>query len=203
MSGLLERSVKGMPIRTVAVVDSPSFAVDHMTEQSEVMKCRMCGSANKMAQQLGYTTPDVSDERWGSLLAEQIEAADLMLLNKADVASDVEIQQALSLTGAINPDGDVRITEQGCIDPYVFLGHNAALTDSAVPKPSSSDNVATVGDTKQGMKNCCVTRTCKSKPTLAEQRFGIKSFVYTADRPFSRGCRSQEEPASSPFGEHQ
>jgi len=187
VSDLLERSAKGLPIRTVAVVDSPSFASDYMAQQPEAMKGKICGTVKAMANPAVDTKPQVHDQRWGSLLAEQIEAADLILLNKADVATDVEMQQALALTSAISPDVDVRITEQGCIDPFVFLGNLSK--SSASRKPSSFEKVDKVADATQP-KKCCVTGTCTSKNTglrtLAEQRFGIKSFVYTADRPFSR-----------------
>eukprot|EP01062_Namystynia_karyoxenos_P001576 TRINITY_DN1053_c0_g3_i3.p1 TRINITY_DN1053_c0_g3~~TRINITY_DN1053_c0_g3_i3.p1 ORF type:complete len:1348 (+),score=423.01 TRINITY_DN1053_c0_g3_i3:79-4122(+) len=55
------------------------------------------------------------------LVAAQVEAADIILLNKRDLASPAELQTAQALVNFVNPDARVKETERGDVDPREVL----------------------------------------------------------------------------------
>lgn len=184
---------KALSVRTVTVVDSPSFPADYLREQSS-------------HHDHAHTASGECDERYGALLAEQVESADLLLLNKADVATEEELLHTHVMVKALNETATVRTTEYGKVKVDELLALEAkALMDSQNSDRSLhlEDAAASPDAIAQPKSACCAAKTCsstnkdstmdcesgnKSQQTKsrAEARFGITSFVYTTQRLMSQ-----------------
>jgi G3E family GTPase len=68
------------------------------------------------------TDPDEADRPLSDLLIEQLEVANLVLLNKIDLCEPAELEEAEALVRALRPDADLRRTEFSAIDPDALLG---------------------------------------------------------------------------------
>ncbi|WP_394739357.1 CobW family GTP-binding protein [Natronococcus roseus] len=68
------------------------------------------------------TDPDEDDRPLSDLLIEQLEVANLVLLNKADLCEPAELEEAEALVRALRPDAELRRTEFSAIDPDDLLG---------------------------------------------------------------------------------
>ena len=62
------------------------------------------------------------DRPLSDLLVDQIEVSNLVLLNKADLCSDAELDEAEALVGALQPDAETIRTEFSAVDPGRLLG---------------------------------------------------------------------------------
>ncbi|KKF39783.1 cobalamin biosynthesis protein CobW [Halorubrum saccharovorum] len=56
------------------------------------------------------------------LLVEQIEVSNLVVCNKADLCTDTEMDEALDLVGALQPDAETVVTEFSAVDPDRIFG---------------------------------------------------------------------------------
>eukprot|EP00931_Biecheleriopsis_adriatica_P104745 TRINITY_DN79384_c0_g1_i1.p1 TRINITY_DN79384_c0_g1~~TRINITY_DN79384_c0_g1_i1.p1 ORF type:complete len:479 (+),score=63.95 TRINITY_DN79384_c0_g1_i1:61-1497(+) len=169
-----------LSVRVATIVDSPAFATDYMQERSD-------DHDHEHHMHTGEC-----DERYGTLLAEQVESADLVLLNKADAASEAELLQAQSLVRVLNRVAETHVTEYGKVEISDLLDLKVIKNSSAVrPNARASEDRA--------VPSCCAAKTCSSTNkasteacseevdlrSRAESRFGITSFVYRTDRMMS------------------
>jgi G3E family GTPase len=177
---------KALSVRTVTVVDSPAFATDYFNIQTA-------------HHHHAHSDSGECDERFGTLLAEQVESADLLLLNKADVATEEELLQTQAMVKSLNEAATVRTTEYGKVKVDEFL---AVELKAGVENIHNQDVAASPDKAPETVKSCCAAKTCSSTnkestkacgsknestaPSRAEQRFGITSFVYTTERMMSR-----------------
>jgi cobalamin biosynthesis protein CobW len=68
---------------------------------------------------------------------EQIQCADLVIVNKADRVSDAALDEVMTGVGALlRPAVKMLPAAQGAVDPRVFLGLNAAAEDDLDSRPS-------------------------------------------------------------------
>lgn len=176
-----------LSVRTVTVVDSPAFPTDYLKEQTN-------HTSHKHAE------GGECDERFGGLLAEQVESADMILLNKADMATEAEILQTQAMVQALNEAADTQITTYGRVEVTELLG---ALAKQPLDTDMEAARMVEPAPPARKVSACCVKKTCsktnKQSATIcsedsgkqdtrsrAEKRFGITSFVYTTDRLMSR-----------------
>jgi len=182
-----------LSVRTVTVVDSPAFATDYLREQSA-------------HHNHAHTASGECDDRYGTLLAEQVESADLLLLNKADMATEEELSATQEMVKVLNGSAALRITEYGKVEVDELLdAEPKVLTDAHHAENIQNLEAAAVSpdNTAEPVKACCIKKTCsatnkesakecssksKSEETRsrAETRFGITSFVYSTERIMSR-----------------
>jgi len=144
--------------------------------------------------------PDDGSERLSTLLVEQLEHADLVLLNKADIASEEELQQARALTYGLNASAEVRIIAHGRVEPDV-LWSTSAFTLSGDASHSEDchghdhahhqahAHVHSHGHAHGHDESCADVRCTDPSHdhrSSADKRFGIKSFVYRTQKPLSK-----------------
>ncbi|SDR03798.1 CobW family GTP-binding protein [Natronobacterium texcoconense] len=67
-------------------------------------------------------TDDESDRPLSDLLIEQLEVANVVLLNKTDLCSEGELEEAEALVSALQPDAELVRTEFSAVDPTRLLG---------------------------------------------------------------------------------
>lgn len=107
--------------RVVTVVDSSTFGTDWMTWDS-------AGDRDKWTEE----GDDCAGQRKvPELLAEQVEAADLLIVNKIDLAGPEQMKTATAVALAINDDADVIEAEFGRVKPSDILGSLEKLSGSA------------------------------------------------------------------------
>jgi len=183
---------KPLAVRTVTVVDSPAFAMDYVREQLP-------------HHQHAHTTNGECDERYGTLLAEQVESADLLLLNKADVATAEELTQTEAMVKALNEIATIRITQYGKVkvDELLAVEPKASADVHSSGNTEGGEDVASsLEKATEPVSACCAAKTCSSTNkesttecesgqteemrSRAETRFGITSFVYSTERVMSR-----------------
>jgi G3E family GTPase len=114
------------------------------------------------------------------LMAQQVECADVLVLNKVDTVSSEEIEAAEQLLHGLNPRAEIFRTEHGQLPVEVLLGRqrfDAAATLRAARWIRVLDGAAIVG-------------VRAPDAPRHERDYGIESFVYQARRPFD-GARLQ------------
>ncbi|WP_408957776.1 CobW family GTP-binding protein [Natrinema sp. 74] len=65
---------------------------------------------------------DEGDRPLSDLLVEQVEVSNLVLLNKTDLCSETELEEAEELVGALQPDAETIRTAFSAVDPDRLLG---------------------------------------------------------------------------------
>jgi G3E family GTPase len=101
------------------------------------------------------------------LLVEQIEFADVIVLNKADIASPTDLEAARTITRALNPEADLVETAMGKVDLNRVLHTKRFDYAKAQQHPLWFKEL-------NGFKDH-IPET---------EAYGIRSFVYRARRPF-------------------
>ena len=144
--------LSGLCIDTmVTVVDAQSFLDDF--QSVEEFRDRGPGS-------------DTEDDRdIARVLIEQIEFANVILLNKSDLLSEEEVGQLLALLKKLNPDARVLDIEQGQVSVDEVINTGRYFSDSA----EAADAWQSVLSTDE---------------TGSSDEYGISSIVYRARRPF-------------------
>lgn len=104
MPATLQTEIK----RTVAVVDSGLFGRDWLDSRNAIER------NEEEARHAGFETV-------GQLLAEQVEKADLVVLNKTDLASAEELLTTRRVIESLNPDGQVVQSVFGRVSPLDIL----------------------------------------------------------------------------------
>lgn len=145
-------SRSGVSIDTmVTVVDAQSFLDDF--QSVEEFRDRGAGV-------------DLEDDRdIARVLIDQIEFANVILLNKTDLISEEHTGQLLSVLRKLNPEARVLAIEHGRVSPEEVINTGRYQADAA----ASVDAWQTI---------------LSSDETGASDEYGISSMVYRAGRPF-------------------
>ena len=114
------------------------------------------------------------------LLAQQVECADVLVLNKADTVTGGELNEAEQLLHGLNPRAEIFHTEHGQL-PVEVLVERQRFDAAATLRAARWIRVLD-GPAAAGVRAPAVPRH--------EREYGITSFVYQARRPFD-GARLQ------------
>ena len=98
--------------KVVTLVDACTFGSDWMTYDIAGMRQGWTEEGDDCSGQRQVT----------ELLAEQVEAADLILINKIDMASSEEVTIASSVARGLNANADLQSVSFGKISPLTVLG---------------------------------------------------------------------------------
>ena len=163
--------------------------------------CTVVDCANFFAN----LTTIMSNERNNSvaqLLMEQVEFANVIILNKRDLITSSQLEKVRECVEGINPRAEIFVTTNSIIDSKHVL--NTGLFDADLMKvppmaiPEEEVPSCCAAKEAKGETACCSRkRTIKSrlseillaperekKRTRHARRFGISSFIYRARRPF-------------------
>ena len=146
-------------------------------------------------------------ESFPQLLVEQVEHANVIILNKTDLVNQKQLQDIKDQVSILNPKARMLTSQNSKVDVKQVVNtclYKADDFKETVQKIAQNEKVEEVWEKpccfekkQKGEIACCVT-VCKpakksnsqvilSKPfaqTRHETRFGITSFVYQARRPF-------------------
>ncbi|MDS0296160.1 GTP-binding protein [Halogeometricum luteum] len=121
------------------------------------------------------------------LLVEQVEFADLVVLNKCDLVSDAERERVESVVRALRPDADIVAAEYAAVpvdrllDTDLFDPGTAAERAGwrrALDADESGDRDGGVGHDHDGHSDH------EHEHAHPEEAYGVDSFVYRRRRPF-------------------
>lgn len=135
----------------VTVVDAGSFWHDYQSGESLLDRKQQAAEEDER---------EISD-----LLLDQIEFADVILLNKADQLKQEELQRLFRLMYTLNPGADIRQSEYGKVDPDFVLDTKKFSFEKA------SQSAGWI-------------KELNSEHIPETEEYGISSFVYRRQRPF-------------------
>jgi len=120
---------------------------------------------DKFSDGLEEKDPDNEGEKSiADLLIQQVEFANVILVNKVDLVSDAERDDIIQLVSTLNPKAKVLPTEHGKIDLKHILNSRTFSMEEAETSPGWLNSLKTGG-----------VKTAK---------YGISSFIYHARKPF-------------------
>ena len=135
----------------VTVVDVFNFVRDFSSSDSLVDR--------------GQTRDDQDDRCVVDLLVDQIEFADVILLNKIDLVSEAELSQVTGIIKGLNPQAEVVYSKFGKVSLDTILNTERFSMERAQEAPGW-------------------LKELRGEHTPETEEYGISSFVYRARRPF-------------------
>jgi len=136
----------------VTVIDSPNFLRDY--KAAEDLKAR------------NLALGEQDDRTITNLLIEQVEFADVILLNKTDLASQQELEQLEAVLRALNPEAKIYRTQNGQVAAKQILSTGLFSFEKA-------------GQAAGWMKEL------RGEHVPESEEYGISSFVFATPRPFN------------------
>jgi len=119
------------------------------------------------------------------LLVEQVEVSNLVVCNKADLCTDTEVDEAVDLVRALQPDAETVVAEFAAVDPDRVLGVGlfdaAELGDLPGWKRALTDDGHGTDANGHGTDANGHGTDAHSHP---EAEYGVTSFTYRRRRPF-------------------
>jgi G3E family GTPase len=111
------------------------------------------------------------EKKIANLLVEQVEFANVIVLNKTDLVSPKDLESTKRLLQVLNPKATIVTTQHGVVDPSCILNTRLFSMEEAEKSPGW---LVSLGN--QGFA---------SAPALSEsEEYGVVSFVYRARKPF-------------------
>ena len=114
---------------------------------------------------LGMAAGEEDERTLADLLVDQIEFADVILINKADMEEEEEIARVAALVGQLNRNAKVLTTVRGSVDPKQLVGTGLFDLDLAATAPGWLQELL-------------------GFHVPESEEYGIKSFIYRATKPF-------------------
>lgn len=134
-----------------------------------------------------HRSAPVSRERAGSgqrpvfeLMMEQVECADVVLLNKCDCASEAELSALEEIVRGLNTRAEIVRTERSQVSSEFLLGRTRFDVGATLGAPRWVKALNAVAP------GAAVLRQPLREPARHEAKYGIVSFVYQERRPFDR-----------------
>ncbi|CAH0478206.1 unnamed protein product [Peronospora belbahrii] len=159
---LLVRDGKKLPLlRDIALLDTCVTVVDAATFFHVFDDPRMLADVEENRKQL----PEGDTRTITDLLIDQIEFADIILLNKTDLVSTKDVEAVEKVLRRLNSYAKIERTVKGRVDPRTILGTKLFSFERA-------------SNQKGWLESLTVAHT----PETVE--YGIGSFLYKAERPF-------------------
>ncbi|CAH0493705.1 unnamed protein product [Peronospora farinosa] len=159
---LLVRDGKKLPLlRDIALLDTCVTVVDAATFFHVFDDPRMLADVEENRKQL----PEGDTRTITDLLIDQIEFADIILVNKTDLVSAKDIEAIEKVLRRLNSYAKIERTVKGRVDPKTILGTNMFSFERASNQMGWLESL-----------------TVPHTPETLE--YGIGSFLYKADRPF-------------------
>lgn len=149
----------GMSLGSVAQLENLVTVVDGSAFLREL-------ACVESLQDRGWEAAEEDERRVAHLLADQVEFADLLILNKTDVMTEEERGKVHAVLKRSNPRAEILETSYGRIDPQVLFGQRRFNFTQAEENPKWLKE-ARVGE-----------------HTAETEEYGISSFILRARRPF-------------------
>ncbi|GMH50028.1 hypothetical protein TrVE_jg2360, partial [Triparma verrucosa] len=175
-----------------------------LSDHAVLDTCVTVVSAADFFENFESVTSGKNKEMWPKLMVEQIDYADVVIINKTDLVSKEQLDQIEKNVTILNPAATILLSQKssvdvtkvvatGLYDPAKFKDIPELVIDLNAPPKCCEDAKS------RGEAPCCgpekrvfetelsqviLGSTAQAK-TRHETRFGITSFVYKARRPFN------------------
>ena len=148
--------------RIVTLVDAQTFGADWMSWQT-LGEREAAVNDHDHDHDHADDDPCVTERRVTSLLVAQCEAADTILLNKADLATSAQVQTARATCAALRPEAKIRDATLGAAPLGVLLpGGSDAAAEEGCKDTSCKDTTCAEPVVDEGCKNSkCKDTSCK------------------------------------------
>jgi G3E family GTPase len=148
----------GTPLSSVSTLDTMVTVVDAFNFFREVVSTDSLHNRNMAAGE--------QDKRMiAELMMQQVEFADVLIINKVDLVDNYELGETQSLLQTLNPYARILISEQGRIDPRLILNTGRVDFERAAQSPGWRVKL-------------------REDIHSESDEFGITSVVFKARRPF-------------------
>jgi len=121
------------------------------------------------------------------LLLEQAECADLLLINKCDLIRPDEADELESILRGLNARAEIVRAEQSRVDADFLLGRvrfDAQETLRAAAWLESLSALLPAAGSASGLRSPFLRSAAAAARPSHEEKYGIRSFVFQARRPF-------------------
>lgn len=155
--------------------------------------------AHQAAGGRGQPPPSGAERPLFELLIEQVECADVIVLNKADLASEPDQETLREILHGLNPRAELIATEHGQV-PAEFLLDRPRFDPASTLRAASWIRLLNTAAEAAGSAPAAAGAGAGARAPLVARpggpgvgaaaaprhttRFGIRSFIYTARRPF-------------------
>ena len=149
----------------VTIVDAPAFYAEWTRHRASPVARERSGSGQRPVFEL---------------MMEQVECADLVLLNKGDLSSEAELAELEEIVRGLNTRAEIVRTERSQVASEFLLGRTRfdAKATLGAPRWVRELNAAASGS--------LVRRAPPVVRPVHEAKYGIVSFVYQQRRPLDR-----------------
>jgi len=134
----------------VTVVDAPNFLRDFRSVENLLDR--------------GQALSEADERTIVDLLADQIEFANVIVINKSDMVSKAELQQVCGMVRSLNPKARIIETSHGEVNPAAILNTGLYSLDESEAFPGWLDSLV--------------------HHTPETEEYGIRNFIYSRHRPF-------------------
>jgi len=148
----------GKGLSDLAVLDTMATVVDASVFPRDL------GQGDELRER-GLGVDEEDDRTIDDLLVEQVEFADVLVINKADCVTPEELGALQALLRKLNPDAEQVVAEYGRIEPRQILATGRFDFERAASTPGWMSEM-------------------RGEESSEQDEFGISSFVYRARRPF-------------------
>jgi G3E family GTPase len=162
--------------KVVTLLDSSTFGTDWM-------------SWDTSGDREGWEDPDdncSSERKVPELLAEQVEAADVLIVNKVDLAGDEQVKVASALARSLNDKASLFETKFGDVSvrDVLSLSSTSDISNETPVRPSDTTRADKIGTASICTADSPFISGVRPFDTTKDDKIGITNFCYTADRPF-------------------
>lgn len=159
----------GELLGSVAQIDSMITLVDARNFLSDWEK-------GQDLTELGLAIDSLDNRTLADLLAEQVEFANVLVVNKTDLVSKEELERLSRILSCLNPEAQQVTTMFGMVERAALIGTN--LYEVNQPSPFSP-HLIEANEAESG-----AVRPAADSRRAIHDELGITSFVYRARRPF-------------------
>lgn len=159
----------GFQLGRLAKLDTLVTVVDASTFLTEVV--RGDGLADR-----DLAAGDGDARSIADLLTDQVEFADVILLNKTDLVSPATLDTVETLLRRLNPTAKLIRTDHGVVDIGEVLGTGLFDPEAAAQTPGWDEEIADERSREE--------QTTTAGHTPETEEYGISSMTFRSDRPF-------------------
>ena len=167
--------------RVVTLVDSSTF-LSYFDKNARIAELGELREVDADGAPLDYCA---DNKAVSQLLMNQVDGADILVANKLDLISPGEQQLLEKLLSNFNPKAQLAKTEFGVLPTRLLVPLSGSKED--VGGTAGSREAAEVAFTRNDITCEPCGGEAETRATSVVETFGIRSFVYSARRPFDAG----------------
>ena len=159
---------------------SARYTVDALVTVVDARQFYDAFGAERLVERRGAVDDDTKP--LSDLLVEQVELANVVVLNKTDLVSESELETVEELLGGLRPDAELIPTSYSAVDPDRLLGRGLYDSARAAEAAGWRQVLAADEEDEHGRDDHDHSHDGHSHP---QEAYGVTSFAYRRRQPFS------------------